>query len=107
MFASRLLAACFLNKRVVVGDKFPWLLKNSFALKSQKQNCVRMRYERSSRIPRHFGSPRISTISAGMGVFQHPLPYITHLTIRLTAEDLSDPVCSSGRFETIPDPTSL
>src|SRR5215469_18252782 len=57
MFASRLLAACFLNKRVVVGDKFPWLLKNSFALKSQKQNCVRMRYERSSRIPRHFGSP--------------------------------------------------
>ena len=26
-----------------------WLLKNSFAPKSQKQNCVRMRYKRSSR----------------------------------------------------------
>jgi hypothetical protein len=35
-----------------------WLLKNSFLQNSQKQNCARMRYERSSPIARHFLSPK-------------------------------------------------
>ena len=30
-------------------------MKNSFSQNWQKQNCIRMRYKRSSRIPRHFG----------------------------------------------------
>jgi hypothetical protein len=38
--------------------KGEWLLKNSFGLKSQKQNCVTKRFKRSSRISRHFMSPK-------------------------------------------------
>src|ERR1700757_1992603 len=34
------------------------MLKNSFSLNWRKQNCSRMPYKRSSRIPRHFVSPK-------------------------------------------------
>ena len=42
----------------------PTLLKNSFSRSWRKQNCSRMRYKRSSRIPRHFVSPKFWLFSA-------------------------------------------
>ena len=36
-------------------------MKNSFSLNCRKQNCVRMRYKRSSRISRHFVSPNFGS----------------------------------------------
>jgi hypothetical protein len=48
-----------------------WLLKNSFSPNCRKQNCVRMRYKRSSRIPRHFVSPILGRL-AGKQSFSTP-----------------------------------
>src|SRR5215471_6738375 len=48
-----------------------WLLKNSFNLKSQKQNCVRKRFKRFSNF-KAFHVTRILTISVEIGVFQQP-----------------------------------
>jgi hypothetical protein len=50
---------CELNRKNSKFERYGlWVLKNSFARNSQKQNCARMPYKRLFQFSRHFLSPQ-------------------------------------------------
>jgi hypothetical protein len=74
------------------------LLKNSFSRNCRKRNCFRMRYKRSSRIPRHFVSPNFGSFVGKREFFNsHRCLHSNSDSLRFSSHRLL-PIPKSGWF---------